>query len=290
VFNGPVMAAFHVIKNPLNQALAIPSQQIAATYTNHGRFTPELKQYFNQLLPEENWVRDYNPYDGDPIKHDPVYNSAIITKSFSTYLKNWAALLALNPVTFVKAYLDQVADIWQFHSSAKLTPYFTSSKDLQDYPLGIKINAPNTYWKDDQPALFRAAYQHYVEQTEVASPNLPVMSFDNYKKAVAQTVAPLTTKSLLPQVKPVLDTVFSAIEGTPLKNYLLKGAIPLMVLMIGLAAAFLRKGKAILGIFLPAGFVLITIAMAMPAPDFRYSFSFIFTVPFLFLLGKLEVD
>jgi hypothetical protein len=136
----------------------------------------------------------------------------------------------------------------------------------------------------------RAAYQHYVEQTKAASPKLPVMSFGDYEKAVGQTVAPLTTKSVLPQVKPVLDTVFATIEGTPLKNYLLKGAIPLMVLVIGLAAAFMRRGKAILGIFLPAGFVLITIAMAMPAPDFRYSFSFIFTVPFLFLIGKLEVD
>jgi hypothetical protein len=290
LFNGPLMNALHVIKNPLNQALAIPSQQIAATYKEHGHFTPELKHYFNQILPEENWVKDYNPYSADPIKHDPIYHSAVINQSFSTYLKNWASLLALNPRTFVSAYLNQVAVIWQFQSSANMNPYFTSGLDLQDYPLGIKLNAPNHNWGDAKPKLMKAAYQHYIQQTKLASPKLPVMSFVQYKKAATQTVAPLTTKSLLPHFKPVLDKVFRGVQHKTFKNYFLKGAIPLLLLLIGLIAAIRRRRGEAIGIFLPACFVLITIGMAMPAPDFRYSFSFIFTVPFLFLLGKLEVD
>lgn len=33
---------------------------------------------------------------------------------------------------------------------------------------------------------------------------------------------------------------------------------------------------------------LITIAIAMPATDFRYSYSFIFTVPIVFFATKLK--
>lgn len=290
LFNGPLMNVFHVIKNPLNQALAVPSQQIAATYKSRGHFTPELKQYFDQILPAENWAKDYHSYTADPIKHDPMYHSDVITKSFSTYLKNWGGLLVLNPRTFVSAYLKQVSAIWQFQSTAQMKPYFTSPLELQDYPLGIKVNAPTKYWGDSKPKLMKVAYQHYVQQTKLASPKLPVMSYIQYQKAAAQTVAPLTTTSWFPQLKPVLDKIFKLIQYTYLKNYFLKGAIPLLLMVIGLVAVFRRREFRNIAIFLPAVFVLITIAMAMPAPDFRYSFSFVFTVPFLFLLGKLEVD
>lgn len=290
LFNGPLMNAFHVVKNPLNQALAIPSQQIAATYKTNGRFTPELKAYFNQILPEKNWVKDYNPYTVDPIKHDPMYDSTVINNSFSTYLKNWAKLLVLNPVTFVNAYLNQVAAIWQFQSSNQLVPYFTSGLDLQEYPISLKLMAPQNNFGNDTSKLMKAAYQNYVQQTTLASPKLPVMSFSKYQKAVDQTVAPLKTKSLLPHFRPVLDQVFFGIQSDQFKNYFLKGAIPLLMLLISLVAAVRRRGVKAIGIFLPACFVIITIAIAMPAPDFRYSFSFIFTVPFLFFIGKMEVD
>ncbi len=292
LFNGPLMNALHVIKNPLNQALAVPSQQIAATYVAHGHFTPELKAYFDQILPEKNWIQDYHPQTADPIKHDPKYNASVINQSFSTYLKQWVQLLALNPKTFVSAYLNQMAPIWQFHApiNDNVNPYFDSAYDLQNYPLGIMINAPTHNWNDPKPALMKAAYDHYVQQTTFASPQLPIMSFTDYQKQVNQTVAHLTTKSKLPKLKPILDRAFRMVDKKGYENYFLKGALPLVFLLIGLVASIRRRGWSGIGFYLPAGFVLITIAMAMPAPDFRYSFSFVFIVPFLLLLGKLEVD
>lgn len=289
LFSGPLMNAFHVIKNPLNQALAVPSQQIAATYKKQGHFTPKLKNYFDRILPAQDWAKDYKPYTANPIKLDRNYHASVINDSFSAYLENWAKLLELNPVIFVKAYLKQMAVIWEFHKTPRIKPYFTTGDDLQHYGLATKLHVhlPGAHTKSEQ---LKKAYQHYVQRTRYASPKLAIMPYQQYKKAVSHALSPLKTKSLLPGVKPVLNRVYRGIQHGGFKNYFLKGAIPGLLLLFVLVAAIRREGWRMIGMFLPVGFVIITVAMAMPAPDYRYLFDFIFTVPFLFLAGKLEVD
>lgn len=289
LFSGPLFNVFHVIRNPLNQALAIPSQQIADTYKTNGQFTPKLKHYFDRILPAQDWKKDYQPYKVDPIKLDPAYHASVINDSFSTYLGNWAKLLELNPVTFVKAYMKQVAVIWEFHKTPQLNPYLTSSHDLGHYGLSTKLHVHLHHVHSKQEQM-KAAYQHYVKRTRYASPKIPVMSYAQYKKTAIQALAPLKTRSLFPKLKPFLNKVYRGLHHHGLKNYFLKGAIPGLLLLMVLVAAIRREGWKIIGMFLPVGFVIITTAMAMPAPDYRYLFGFIFTVPFLFLAGKLEVD
>lgn len=286
IFTGPVISAFHVIRNPLNQALAIPSQQIAAVYKNNGQFTPQLRTYFNKILPAEKWKTDYNPYTVNPIKHDPSYDAIKIKTSFSAYLKNWAKLLVLNPKIFVRAYLQQVSSIWQFQTPRGMSPYFTSGVALQNYPDGIKLNAPTKDWKKPNKVMMRSAYQHYKQQTQKASPTLPVMAYQAYKKKAEQTLRILKSKSFLRPFKPVFLAIFYGVDHK-LENYFVKGALPLFVLLLGVFATVRNKGFLGLGIFLPVMFVIVTIAMAMPAPDFRYSYSFALCAPYLMWFGKI---
>jgi hypothetical protein len=177
--------------------------------------------------------------------------------------------------------------IWQFQTPPKLNPYFTSGQNLQGYPLGVLIHANQEDWNDPKPVLLRKAYENYCVTTKSASSDLPILSFSDYQKQVSKTIAPLQSKSWLPNYMPILDRAYRGVKHKTFRNYFLKGAIPLVALMLGLAAAVRRKGRLGWIPFLPIVFVILTIAMAMPAPDFRYAFSFVYSVPFLFWYGKL---
>jgi hypothetical protein len=287
VFNGPVMNYFHVIPNPLNEALAIPTQQIAATFKYQGKFTPQLKAYYESILPADRWAKDYDPHTVDPVKHDTQYNPTVIDQSLGTYLKHWTELLKLNPGIFVQAYLDQVSVIWQLHSPTPIHPYFDSSMDLQEYPLGMRIMAPQTAWDEPVERMLRDAYDAYVTDVQSVNPGHAIPSYDEYKQNVWQTVQPLQTESKQPVLKAVFDQLFVNIRDQ-WQDYLLKGAIPLFALLLSLIASVRRSKSKGIVVFLPSLFVVITIAIAMPATDFRYSFGFAFTVPFLLFYGKLS--
>lgn len=289
VFTGPVFQAAHVIKNPLNQALAIPTQQVAATYADHGHFTPELKSYFDSILPASHWVKDYTPYTVNPIKQDHAYNQKVIEASFSTYLKNWAGLLARNPVTFVEAYLNQVATIWQFHSVPGVRPYFDTSLQLQQYPIGLRMMAPTSAYSDPLNQVIQVSYQAYVKSMHEHFPGVAVASYQTYEARALRDIHPLTTRPLLSShaVQHLFEDFLGG-TGHVWANYFAKGAIPLFLLVVSLIGALRRFGGRALSVYTPPLFVIVTIAMGMPATDFRYCFSFVLSVPFLLFFGKLR--
>jgi len=289
LFNYPIMTYMHVIKNPLNQALAIPSQQIAATYRNNGRFTPEIKKYFNSILPADQWKKDYNPYTVDPIKHDPLYNSTMITKNFGIYLVNWEKLLRLNLGIYVKAYLNQVSVIWQFYSPPGYHVYVGSPSNLDDYPLNVRmadLSFLNSIKGQSESSTINNAYVAYVKEARAAYPNVRILSFKQYKVAALKAMDPLKTDSKQMDWKNHFDLQFKGLQSGIGQSLFAKGAIYLFLLVISLSASIQRyKWKGLI-VYTPALFVLLTIAIAIPATDFRYSYSFIVSVPFLLLYGK----
>jgi|GEM_PF-2685941 len=287
LFNGPVMTYAHVVKNPLNQALAIPSQQIAATYTYDGKFTPKLRAYFDSILPASHWAADYQPYSVNPIKHDSEYNSAVIQGHLTAYLKNWAGLLVRNPGIFIQSYLNQVAAVWEFHSATGLTPYFDTSASLQSYPLGLQLMAPDKTAKGPFSTVVRQSYEAYVKTLASQFPGVEPKTYAQYYKAAQAAVKPLQSRNLFPGARTLLNKVYWRIQHT-WTNYFTKGAIWLFLLVLSLVGTWSRQGFRGVVPYLPAVFLLITVLMAMPATDFRYSFSWIFPVPFLFFAGKLR--
>ncbi|HCW6742146.1 hypothetical protein DYZ85_02946 [Listeria monocytogenes] len=272
--------------NPLNQALAIPSQQIGATFYNDGNFTPELKEYFTSILPEENWKKDYNPYTVDPIKHDTKYNSSVIEDDFGLYIKNWFKLLTSNFGTYVGAYLDQTAVIWQFHSPENYKVFFDTSANIQDTRYDVRAFAKFFPEGLSEEEINKLGYEVYQNEYKNAT-GKDAISYSEYKKRIDDSTNPLISISKAPSLKKITDSIYEKTTNE-WQNYLLKGAIPLVLLIIAIAAVCFQRPKKKLLIFVPVVMALITIAIAMPATDFRYSYSFIFTVPIVFFATKLK--
>ncbi|EAH0868793.1 hypothetical protein F3261_08030, partial [Listeria monocytogenes] len=113
------------------------------------------------------------------------------------------------------------------------------------------------------------------------------VSYNEYKRRIDDSTNPLISISKAPSLKKITDSIYAKTTNE-WQNYLLKGAIPLVLLIIAIAAVCLQRPKKKLLIFAPVVMALITIAIAMPATDFRYSYSFIFTVPIVFFATKLK--
>ncbi|SDW23919.1 Uncharacterised protein [Listeria ivanovii subsp. londoniensis] len=277
----------HAQSNPLNQALAIPSQQIGATFYNDGDFTPELKEYFTSILPEENWGKDYNPYTVDPIKHDAEYDASVIEDDFGLYIKNWFKLLTHNFGIYVGAYLDQIAVIWQFDSPDDYKVYFDTPVDIQDMRYDVKAFAK--FFPDglSEEEMNKLGYENYQKEYKETT-GKEAIGYDEYKERIKDSTNPLISITKSAGIKKITDDIYTK-TTEEWQNYLLKGAIPLFFLMIAIASVCFQSSKKRLLIFVPVLMAIITIAVAMPATDFRYCYSFVFTVPIVFFATKLKV-
>ncbi|MBC6314088.1 DUF6020 family protein [Listeria grandensis] len=273
-------------KSPLNQALAIPSQQIAATFKNNGQFTPELKDYFTSILPEENWKKDYNPYTVDPIKHDVAYDSTVIEEDFGLYIKNWFKLLTHNFRIYVNAYLDHVAVIWQFYSPEGYKVYFDTPGAIQDMPYDIRVFARSFGKNLTEAEINKKGYEVYKEEY-IRATGEQAVSFDEYEKRIEKSSKPLISISKASKIKEFTDWIYVK-TTTDWQNYLLKGAIPVVLILIAFVSTFYQRNKKMLLLFVPAILVVMTIAIAMPATDFRYCYSFVFATPILLFATKLN--
>lgn len=277
----------HAQSNPLNQALAIPSQQIGATFYNDGDFTPELKEYFTSILPEENWEKDYNPYTVDPIKHDAEYDASVIEDDFGLYIKNWFKLLTHNFGIYVGAYLDQIAVIWQFDSPDDYKVYFDTPVDIQDMRYDVKAFAK--FFPDglSEEEMNKLGYENYQKEYKETT-GKEAIGYDEYKERIKDSTNPLISITKSAGIKKITDDIYTK-TTEEWQNYLLKGAIPLFFLMIAIASVCFQSSKKRFLIFVPVLMAIITIAVAMPATDFRYCYSFVFTVPIVFFATKLKV-
>lgn len=287
LFSFVMTNGLHAQSNPLNQALAIPSQQIGATFYYEGDFTPELKEYFTSILPEENWKKDYNPYTVDPIKHDVEYDATVIEDDFGLYIKNWFKLLTHNFGIYVGAYLDQIAVIWQFDSPDDYKVYFDTPADIQDMRYDVKAFAK--FFPDglSEEEMNKLGYENYQKEYKAAT-GKEAIRYSEYKERIKDSTNPLISITKSASIKKITDNIYTK-TTTDWQNYLLKGAIPLFFLMIAIASVCFQSSKKRLLIFVPVLMAIVTIAVAMPATDFRYCYSFVFTVPIVFFAIKLKI-
>ncbi|WP_232057811.1 DUF6020 family protein [Listeria sp. PSOL-1] len=288
LFTTVINNILHATPNPLNQALAVPSQQIAATFYNNGKISNELKAYFTKILPEENWKKDYNPYTVDPIKHDEKYNSKPIDQDFGLYIKNWAKLMKDNFTIYVKAYLHQTSAIWRYQSPNHHKVFFGTKQDLEKANYDVRVFALYYGGGKNNDYINMRAYAKYKDDIKLTGQT--AVSFNEYVKHRAETSKDtLVSDSKFKLYNTFLNKLYDKIQ-TSGQNIFLKGAIPLLLLFLAFVANLNRsKGENWL-IFLPIVITIITIAIAMPATDFRYSFSFIFTVPIILFVSKLRAN
>lgn len=114
VITGPVYTSLDVISSDPQEALSIPTQQIANIVTKDGDMTDEQREYINQLMPLELWPEKYNPSSVDPIKFSwGEYDRWVIYDNPKLYAKHWSQLVLQNPGLAVEAFLDETSLVWQ---------------------------------------------------------------------------------------------------------------------------------------------------------------------------------
>ncbi|MGE6368805.1 DUF6020 family protein [Planococcus kocurii] len=114
VITGPVYTKLDVVDSDPQEALSIPTQQIANIVTKNGDMTEEQREYINRLMPLELWPEKYNPSSVDPIKFSwGEYDRWVIYDDPAQYAKHWAQLVLQNPGLAVEAFLDETSLVWQ---------------------------------------------------------------------------------------------------------------------------------------------------------------------------------
>ncbi|UTE77341.1 DUF6020 family protein [Rossellomorea sp. KS-H15a] len=116
ILTGPIFKALDVTPSDPNEALSIPTQQIALIVINNGEMTLEEKEYINDIFPLELWKERYNPYNTNPIKFSwEEYDRDIIFEDFGKYVKTWLSLWWKNPAIAFEAFFDQTSLVWQIN-------------------------------------------------------------------------------------------------------------------------------------------------------------------------------
>lgn len=114
IIAGPVFHALNVKPSDPNEALSIPTQQIANIIVNDGDMTKDERAYFDKVFPIELWKEKYNPYNTNPIKFTwESYNREFIFKDTGLYFKNYISIVLKNPLLATEAFLKQSSLVWQ---------------------------------------------------------------------------------------------------------------------------------------------------------------------------------
>lgn len=116
IITGPVFKALDVIPSEPNEALSIPTQQIATIIINDGYLTDEQKEYFDRIFPIELWKERFHPYNTNAIKFSrEEYDRDFIFDDFTTYLKNWLQICLQNPGLAIDAFFTHTSLVWQIN-------------------------------------------------------------------------------------------------------------------------------------------------------------------------------
>ncbi|WP_281998555.1 DUF6020 family protein [Priestia flexa] len=114
IITGPVFNWLDVKPSDPNEALSIPTQQIANIIVNDGEMSKSEREYFNNVLPIELWKEKYNPYKSDPIKFTwEYYDREFIFQDLGLYFKNYMSIVIKNPYLAMEGFLKQTALVWQ---------------------------------------------------------------------------------------------------------------------------------------------------------------------------------
>jgi len=116
VITGPVFHHLNVVPSDPNEALSIPTQQIARVISQDGKLTDEQAEYLNEILPLPLWKQYYHPYITNRIKFSKEYNrSAIFPDHVPTYLRTWIEVCLQNPQIVKEAFLKHTSLVWQMN-------------------------------------------------------------------------------------------------------------------------------------------------------------------------------
>jgi Family of unknown function (DUF6020) len=130
LIKGPFYNYLNVSRDTSNEALAIPTQQIAYVIKSNGNVEESEAVYFNSILPLEEWKKSYNMFSVDPIKMHKNFNKEIIIKDVGKFLRTWISVVRKNPGLCYKAYINQINIIWNYNSVVNIAHMRIIENDL----------------------------------------------------------------------------------------------------------------------------------------------------------------
>jgi hypothetical protein len=112
VLQGPVYGAAGIPKDPYEEAVGVPLQQMARVVAKDGRMSEQEGNFLNRLLPIEAIKKSYKPFTVDPVKFNPQFDSAFLAQHKLEFFQNWAGMLAKNGKEYGIAYLMLTLGYW----------------------------------------------------------------------------------------------------------------------------------------------------------------------------------
>jgi hypothetical protein len=116
IITGPIYKHFNVIPSDPNEAYSVPIQQIGRIIAYDGKLTKQQLNYYNQVLPIEEWKSKYDPYFADTLKGNPKYNRPFLYAHKAEFFKYWLELCQQNPKLAISAYTDFSSLIWRIYT------------------------------------------------------------------------------------------------------------------------------------------------------------------------------
>lgn len=140
VYSTPLMNHYDVEPGSPSEKYSILLQHIGGTIANDGEISHENQAYLAEILPLDIWKEKYTPSMIDPVKFHADYNKEVINDDQLQFLKVWWDIFTDNPLTALKAHLQQVRPLWDINGWEHGLPgsvmfhYF--------------INSPKSYYDD----------------------------------------------------------------------------------------------------------------------------------------------
>lgn len=116
---GPLYTKLDVVPSDPQEALSIPTQQIASIVSNDGELTDAQSNYVNSLMALPLWKEKYNPYSVDPIKFSwGDYDRWVIYNDPKQYANMWSGMVMQNPSLAAQGLFKQTSLVWQMNEPA----------------------------------------------------------------------------------------------------------------------------------------------------------------------------
>uniref|UniRef100_UPI0019D41975 DUF6020 family protein n=1 Tax=Lacticaseibacillus hulanensis TaxID=2493111 RepID=UPI0019D41975 len=275
-FNYVTDAVYHVAKSPTTEMMAVPLQQIGATYAHNGNISQKNQKYFAQILPANEWKERYNPYTADNLKFSPNFKGYIINENAGDFLKHWFELLKHNKVRFIMAYAELSAVLWKYNLPSNEVNGLMGGGE---HP---RIQ-PNDEMHVKQYMQVRNNPQKYLRPLYESNDNIRksngqnTISYSTFVHRYLTANKSLLYDSKIPIGNKIVKHIFVSIQEKYVR-ILASGALALLVTLLALCVAIEKIGfwKSI-AMFLVPAINFLTLAISAPAPVYRYVYSLSFS-------------
>ncbi|MCI1941889.1 MAG: DUF6020 family protein [Lactobacillus sp.] len=276
-FNSYTKHKLNPVPSPISESMAIPYQQIAATVKYQGKISNSQKIYLNQIFPLQYWGTRYNPYRVDTLKFSSEFNSYLIDIKPKRFLTTWFQLLLQNKVIFIKSFMKQTAAIWQTNVP----------NDVHFYTHGIITTGPRddaatlyqTFQKHPQTVTkqLKLDYQAYIKTCKRC--NQPAPGWIHYKQSRLMESKALRDNSKWNWALSQLQSQFKWFDTELPQQGLTRGGPFIMLLLIAFVLCWYRLNwKQLILLFSVPILNVLTLIIAIPAPEYRYMYSLAFSI------------